>query len=61
MSTQLNLKEIERKAFRSTYQDGLWDLFFGLVVVGMALFVYRPAGGYSLTNVIAFTLTFLLV
>ena len=27
MNTQLNLKELERKAFRSTYQDGLWDLY----------------------------------
>ena len=33
MSTQLNLKEIERKAFRSTYQDGLWDIHLGLIFV----------------------------
>ena len=33
MSTSINLKEIERKAFRTTYQDGLWDMYFGLVVV----------------------------
>ncbi len=52
MSTQLNLKEIERKAFRSTYQDGLWDMYLGLVVVCMSIFVYRPASGYSPINII---------
>lgn len=52
MSTQLNLKEIERKAFRSTYQDGLWDMYLGLVVVCMSIFIYRPADGYSAMNII---------
>jgi len=37
MSTQLNLKEIERKAFRSTHQDGLLDICIGLVFGSMAL------------------------
>ncbi len=52
MSTPLNLKEIERKAFRSTYQDGLLDIELGLVVVCMSVFVYRPPGGYSLVNIL---------
>ncbi len=52
MNTQLNLKELERKAFRSTYQDGLWDLYFGLIVICMSIFVYRPASGYSPLNII---------
>ncbi len=52
MSAQLNLKEIERKAFRSTYQDGLWDIYYGLVVACMSLFVYRPPGGYSPLNIL---------
>ena len=47
VSAQINLKEIERKAFRSTYQDGLWDIYFGLIVVGMSIFIYRPPEGYS--------------
>jgi hypothetical protein len=49
---QINLKELERKAFRSTYQDGLWDLYFGLIVVCMSIFIYRPAEGYSPRNII---------
>jgi hypothetical protein len=52
MSTQLNLKEIERKAFRSTYEDGLWDIYFGLIVICMSIFIYRPASGYSPINII---------
>jgi hypothetical protein len=52
MSTQLDLKEIERKAFRSTYEDGLWDIYFGLIVICMSIFIYRPASGYSPTNII---------
>jgi hypothetical protein len=27
MSEQVNLKELERRAYRSTFQDGLWDLY----------------------------------
>ncbi len=49
---QINLKELERKAFRSTYQDGLWDLLFGLVVICMSIFIYRPATGYSPLNIL---------
>jgi len=52
MSIELNLKEIERKAFRFTYQDGLWDINLGLIVVFMSIFIYRPASGYSPLNII---------
>ena len=38
MTTQLNLKEIERKAFRSTYQDGLWDIYQGGIVLSFTAF-----------------------
>ncbi len=60
MNTQLDLKEIERKAFRSTYQDGLLDLEFGLIIVGMSIFIYRPASGYSVLNIILMLGTFVL-
>jgi hypothetical protein len=40
MSTQLDLKEIERRAFRSTYQDGLLDIVIGTAVGSMALLEY---------------------
>lgn len=43
MSTQINLKEIERKAFRSTHQDGLLDICIGLVVGSMALLMWNDS------------------
>jgi hypothetical protein len=41
MTTTLNLKELERKAFRSTYQDGLWDIYQGGIILSFTAF----AGG----------------
>ncbi len=35
--TMFNLKEIEKKAFRSTFQDGIWDIFLGLVLLILAV------------------------
>jgi hypothetical protein len=58
MSSILNLKQIERKAFQSTYQDGVWDIFMGLIVAGMAMFVHRAESGYSAVNLVCFVLTF---
>lgn len=55
MNGSLDLKEIEKKAFRSTYQDGLWDIYYGLIVILMAVFVYRPETGYSPLNLILST------
>jgi hypothetical protein len=46
------LKELERKAFRSTYQDGIWDIYFGLIVICTSIFIYRPASGYSPMNIL---------
>lgn len=57
MATPINLKEIERRAYRSTFQDGLWDIQAGLIVIGMAIFVYRPETGYSPRNIIMAILT----
>jgi len=59
MSQNFDLKAIERKAFRSTYQDGLWDINLGLIVIGMAMFVFRPEEGYSALNFLWLMVTFL--
>ena len=58
MDYQFNLKELERKAFLSTFQDGLWDVTWGLIVIGMAFFVYRPEQGYGIQNFVLLLLTF---
>jgi hypothetical protein len=39
MSQQISLKEAERKAFRTTYSDGLWDVFLGCFFL---IFVIAP-------------------
>lgn len=37
MSQNINLKEIERKSWTSYFQDGFWDIFIGLLMLGMGL------------------------
>ena len=37
MSQGVNLKEIERKAWTSYFQDGLWDIFMGLLMLTMGI------------------------
>ena len=59
MSEKLDLKALERKAFRSTYQDGLWDILFGLIVIGIAFYMYRPEEGYSAFNTVWMMVTFI--
>lgn len=56
MSAVLDLKEIERQAFRSTYRDGLWDMYIGAIVMAMALFMYRQEDGYTSVNIILLVL-----
>lgn len=39
---ELDLKALERQAWRSTFEDGLWDVFFGMMMAGMGLEVFLP-------------------
>jgi len=43
MLTTLDLKELEKKAFRATHQDGLWDIYMGCVVLSMSILAYSNA------------------
>ncbi len=38
MSEKINLKELQRKAWRSIFQDGLWDIFLGLLLLNIAIY-----------------------
>jgi hypothetical protein len=38
-----DLKNLEKKAFRATHQDGLWDIYMGGVVMSMAILAYSEA------------------
>ena len=44
MAALPNLKEIERKAFRSAHQDGLWDIYIGGIILSMALMLNPDEG-----------------
>jgi hypothetical protein len=45
MSQNLDLKAIERKAFRSFHQDGLWDIYLGGLLLVLSLFFAIPESG----------------
>lgn len=32
-----DLKQLEQKAYRSTFQDGLWDICIGMIILGMGM------------------------
>jgi hypothetical protein len=34
----INLKELERKAWRSYHQDGLWDVFLGFMLLALGVY-----------------------
>lgn len=37
MSESIDLKALEKKAYRSIFNDGLWDLFIGLIILSLGL------------------------
>lgn len=45
MSQNLDLKAIERKAFRSVHQDGLWDIYLGGLLLVLSLTFAIPESG----------------
>jgi hypothetical protein len=57
MSQSINLKELERKAFRSTFQDGLWDMYLGFLLLIMGMGPVLPA----LNKSVIWTLVILLM
>jgi hypothetical protein len=48
MSEKLNLKELERKAWRSFFDDGLWDIYLGLLLALMGVSAFM--GNMELTE-----------
>jgi hypothetical protein len=43
MVSDTNLKEIQRKVYMSFFQDGLWDIFLGLFILGWGLTILTGA------------------
>lgn len=47
MSQSISLKELERKAWKSVFQDGLWDIYLGLLLLAMAIWALLSDVGFS--------------
>ena len=67
MSEDIDLKELEKKAWRSTFEDGIFDIYFGIlhlnITVGVILDEVLPTP-YSLIvmfSIIGLGLTFFLI
>ena len=43
MVADVNLKEIQRKVYMTFFQDGLWDIFLGLFILGWGLSILTEA------------------
>lgn len=56
MSQDLDLKAIERKAFRSIHQDGLWDIYIGGLMLVLSQMFSIPESGEGELSYIGFTL-----
>jgi MFS family permease len=43
MSTQIDLKELEKKVFKSNFEDGLWDIYLGMLLmqISLSMFLYQ--------------------
>jgi hypothetical protein len=50
MSQPIDLKELERRAFRSTFQDGLWDIYLGLLFLAFGFGPIYEWLGFSETT-----------
>ncbi len=48
MTENLSLRELEKRAYRSTFQDGVWDIFLGIMLLNMAISVLLTTLGLSL-------------
>ena len=52
MSEDLDLKELEKKAWRSTFEDGIFEIYFGIAYLSLTLGVVLDAVLPSPYNVI---------
>ena len=50
MSEMIDLKAVERRAFRSTFQDGLWDMFLGVMFLMFPFGVFLRKADMSETT-----------
>jgi len=45
LNEQIDLRGLEKKAWRSAFQDGIWDIYFGWLFLGLAIAPFGDAFG----------------
>jgi uncharacterized membrane-anchored protein len=63
MNDQINLKEMEKKAWKSYFQDGLWDILLGFILLtfGVAPFIEEITGiTYLISYIILLSIGYIL-
>jgi hypothetical protein len=53
MSTSINLKELERRAFRRTYEDGLFEIYIGGMLMSFSVFAFNVFPGETFESLAA--------
>ncbi len=61
MTRNIDLQEIERQAFRSNYEDGLWDILLGLLLMQMMIGPMLYRAGWSPIWILAILAVFVTV
>jgi len=52
MAENVDLKELEKKAYKSTFQDGVWDIYIGMLFIGWSLRYF----GIAFNSIIGLTI-----
>lgn len=60
MSQTLGLKELERKAWKSTFSDGIWDIYLGLLLLNLGFITILNRSGLPKAASYPFSLVYLL-
>jgi hypothetical protein len=61
MLNTIDLKQVERKAYRSTFEGGLMDMLLVAIIASTGIYMYRPDSGYSPINIIGMLLIFVVL
>ena len=46
MLQKISLREAESRAFKATYQDGIWDIYLGLMFLNLPLWAFLESRGF---------------
>lgn len=52
MAENVDLKELEKKAYKSTFQDGVWDIYIGMLFIGWSFRYF----GIAFNSIIGLTI-----